>query len=269
MGVIGVSNFSLKHTLESGQFFRYYLIDGWYYLVSRDKVFKLRQKGDLLYYEGNCGEDFLVNFLGLDHNLDSVIKFAHEKNLQNQFEKCAGLRIMNQDLWECLVGFVCSSASNIKKIKSNLNLISQYFGKAVQFDGKTFYTFPEPGELKDMDKLKLAKTGYRAKYLFDINTLVDERFLKQLRLMKYGAAKKVLCSLPGVGEKIADCVLLFSLSHRNAFPVDVWIKRVMETLYFSGEKTSIKKIREFASVEFGDNSGYVQQYLYHYGRNHG
>jgi N-glycosylase/DNA lyase len=267
MGELIVHNFSLKHTLESGQFFRYYLLNDWYYIVSRRRVFKVRQEHDnILSFEGECDPKFITKFFGIDDELEEMFEFAKVKGLNKFTEKYQGLRIMNQDPWECLVAFVCSSASNVKKIQMNLNLMSQFFGKKILFDHKTFYTFPNPGELNDLAKLKEAKTGYRANYLFQINNMVKPTMLKTLGMVKYKKAKEMLCELPGVGEKIADCVLLFSLSHKRAFPVDVWIKRVMENLYFSGEKTSIKKIRDFAEQEFGEHSGYIQQYLYHYGR---
>jgi len=269
MGEIEVNNFSLKYTIESGQFFRYYPIDGWYYIVSRNNVFKIKQEDNKLIYEGDCNEFFIREFLGLNDNMDEFIKFAKNKDLNKFLEKYPGIRIMKQDLWQCLVSFVCSSASNVKKIQLNLNLLSQYFGKQIKYDNKIFYSFPEPRSLNDLEKLKEAKTGYRANFLFNINNMVDETFIRNLRLVKYEKAKEILTSLPGVGEKVADCVLLFSLGHKNAFPVDVWIKRMMEELYFSGEKTSIKKIREFAEEEFGEHCGYVQQYLFHYGRMNG
>ena len=266
-GEIEVNNFSLKDTIESGQFFRYFPIEGWYYIVTRDRVFKVQQKENKIYFKGNTSASFLREFLGLDYDLSDFTKFANENNLGKLLERYPGLRVMKQDLWECLVSFICSSASNIKKIQLNLNLLSQSFGKPIKFEDKIFYSFPEPGSINNLEKIKNAKTGFRANYISNLNEIVDDNFLRNLKIVKYPKAKELLCELPGVGEKIADCVLLFSLSHKQAFPVDVWIKRVMETLYFSGEKTSIKKIRDFAVKEFGDHSGYVQQYLYHYGRN--
>ncbi|MBW3018581.1 hypothetical protein KY329_00140 [Candidatus Woesearchaeota archaeon] len=249
------NSFSLKHTLESGQFFRYNYADGWYYCQERDKVFKIRQKGNTLEFKGTTGKHIRKLF-GLDDNYGKVIKaLRKDATLKPIVEKWKGLRIMNRDKWETIINFQCSMMSNIPKIKKNMELISKYFGKKKYFEGKEVYTFPAPGEINSMAKLRKSSVGFRAKYIYSANKIIDAEFIKHLN-------KEKLMTIPGIGEKIADCVCLFALGQKNAFPTDVWIERVMKQKY----RIEPKQIQEFAK-KWGEYAGYAQQFLYHDARN--
>jgi len=173
--------------------------------------------------------------------------------------------ILRQDPWECLISFVLSSASNIPRIKKNIESIAKDFGDEIEFQGGVFHAFPEPGSLTNLKKLEGLALGYRAKYIHEINKVVDEEFLSKLSKANYAEAKEMLISLPGVGEKIADCVCLFGLQHYQAFPIDVWIARVLEEVY--GKKGNYSNLSKFAQETFGDKAGLAQQYLYHWRRN--
>ena len=140
----------------------------------------------------------------------------------------------------------------------NLALITQNFGDRGRF--------PNPGELNDLELLKNCKVGFRAKYLYEMNKIVNEEFLSSLSKLSYEEAKTKLVELPGVGEKIADCVLLFAYNKFEAFPVDTWMKKVMEELYLKKE-APVKIISDFGRQKFGRYAGYAQQYLYHWRRN--
>jgi N-glycosylase/DNA lyase len=254
----GVDNFSLQHTLDSGQFFRYEKKGEWYHCQERDKIFKIRQKGNVLEFEGTT-ESHVKKLFGLNCDYSKIIKeLSKDKTLLPAIRKYNGLRVMQRNPWETLVSFQCSIFSNIKKIKLNMNCIVREFGK----NGK----FPEPGEINDLQKIKKCATGFRAKYIHAANSLVDDSYFEKLKKKKYENAMQELMELPGVGEKVADCICLFSLGKTEAFPIDVWIQRMMTKIYFNGKKTRMKDIKRFAHDRWGKNAGYAQQFLYHWGR---
>lgn len=261
------SNFTLSHTLDSGQFFRYYLHDGWYYVVTREKVFRIKQKNDELIYEG-ATDNFIRHFFGLDENYAAIKKqLKKDAVLADAIKQYPGLRIIRQDPWECTVFFLCSQFSNIKKIKKNLDLIAEKFGKEIIFKGKKFFTFPSPGDINDFEKLKKCSVGFRAKYILAVNNAVSDEFFASLRNKSYNDSKEELVQLRGIGEKVADCILLFSLGFTESFPVDVWMERVVREHYVK-EKMPLKKLAEFGRNKWGKLAGYAQQWLYHWKRLH-
>lgn len=263
---ITVNDFNLKHTLESGQFFRYYVKDGFYYIVSGNNFFKIRQNRKKLEFFGTKRR-FVKEFLGLKHDFNDIKKqFNKDKHLNKAMKQYSGLRIMKQQPWETLISFICSSASNIPKITKNVNLLTQTFGRKIHFENEETHVMPEIGEMNDLEKIKNCKVGFRAKYLFETNKIPTD-FFDNIENTDYATALSKLTTLHGVGEKIADCVLLFGCNKLEAFPVDVWIKKVMQELYFENKETPLKKIKDFGTNKFGKNAGYANQYLYHWRRN--
>ncbi|MBI4141247.1 hypothetical protein HY485_05415 [Candidatus Woesearchaeota archaeon] len=261
-----VNEFNLQHTLESGQFFRYYLKDGFYYVISGNNFFKIRQQGKNLEFLGTKRK-FVQQFLGLNHDFETVKKqFSKDKYLNTAMKQYSGLRIMKQNQWETLISFICSSASNIPKITKNVNLLAENFGKKINFENETAFAMPMIGEMNDLAKIKNCKVGFRAKYLFEANRIPTD-FFDIIKNLNYTDAVSQLTTLNGVGEKIADCVLLFGCNRLEAFPVDVWIKRVVQELYFDNKETNNKEIKKFGQEKFGKNAGYANQYLYHWRRN--
>ncbi len=264
---IKTRNFDLKHTLECGQLFRQEKKAGFYYLIAGGKIIKLRQEGDDLLFNG-ASEKFIKNYFALDENYEKIIsELKKDKFVASAIKKYPGLRICRQNSWECLISFILSSASNIPKIKRNIDEISRCFGRKIKSGDYVSYSFPEKSEIKNLCTIRNCGCGFRSPFVYETAKKADEKWLSSLRKLSYEAAKKELMKLKGVGEKVADCVLLFSLGFGEAFPVDVWVKRVMEELYFNGKKTSEKKIREFAQKKWGKNAGYAQEFLYHYRRN--
>jgi N-glycosylase/DNA lyase len=259
---IGVESFSLQHTLDSGQFFRYEKNGEWYVCQERDKLFRIRQKGNILEFEGT-DKEHIKRLFGLNQDYATIIEtLSKDKTLLPAIKKYHGLRVMQRDPWETLVSFQCSIFSNIKKIKLNMNLLAKKFGekKGAQ------HTFPGPGALDNLDKIKKCATGFRAKYIFAANKIVNEAYFEKLKKKNYENAKITLMELPGIGEKVADCICLFALGKMEAFPVDVWIERIMTNSYFDGKKTKHKDIRLFAKKKWGNLAGYAQQFLFHWGR---
>lgn len=266
---IKTADFNLQHTLECGQFFRARGLKGWYYINSRDRFFKVRQKGDVLEY-GGADRGYIRDFFSLDEPLDEILcAITRDRHIAKAVKLYRGLRIIRQDPWECLVSYICSSASNIPRITSCLEHIARQYGKKVVLDGIEAMTFPGPGIKMETRTLERLKLGFRARYVREACRKLNDTHLDSLRELPYHEAKQLLMLNPGVGDKVADCVLLFSLGFTEAFPVDTWIKRVMQDAYFRGKPVSNKLINSFAREYFGPYAGYAQEYLFLYGRRKG
>lgn len=270
MNTIIVNDFSLEYTLDSGQFFYYKLIDDFYYIVQNDTIFKIRQNENKLFYLGvNVDDNYIMNFFGLNDNLKALTDdFKQDYYLNLAREKYYGLRSQNLDLWQTIVSFVLSSASNIPKIQMNIILLSEYFGERIEFDGLIFYTFPKIGSFNNLDKIKEAKTGFRAKYLFAINDLISKNpdILSKIKSSNYLVAKKLLMQFPGIGSKVADCICLFSLNKKEVFPVDTWVKQIIEKLYLKRNAKNLLEIEKCINDTFIVNKGIKQQYLFLWAR---
>lgn len=257
-----VKDFHLRHTLLCGQLFRVKEIDGWFYIVAKNRIFKVRQLSDTLEYHGT-DKKFLLDFFALDEPYDDIITHINkDSHINRAIKNFYGLRIVRQDPWECLISFLCSSAANIPKIQLNLEKLSEYFGEKVRLHNFEWYTFPTPGQLNDYTLIVMAKTGFRAKYIKAANDTVDHDFLTYLIKRPYPEAKKALLQLSGVGSKIADCVLLFSLGFSEAFPIDTWMKKILQALYFKNKSIPNEELHAFGVNYFGKYAGYAQQFLY-------
>ncbi len=261
-----ISNFSLKHTVESGQFFQYEKLGEGYIIWLDEDIFYVEQKEDGLNYSGILPGP-LKYYLGIDDCYEKIISaISKDKHIRQAIKNHLGMRNMQQSFYECLIGYVCSANSNIPKIRKNVKLLAEFFGEEVEFLGKKYHLFPKPGKLNDLDKILEAKTGFRAKYIYKINKIVDEDWIREIRRKDYKEAKEMLMALPGVGPKIADCVCLFSLHHAQAVPVDVWIRRVVTELYFDNKPVKDEEIIKFMQEYFGKYAGYAAQFLFYFKR---
>lgn len=266
---IKTKDFSLRHTLECGQFFRVRPVDSWYFINSRDKFFKVRQEGDVLEYKG-VDNEYIRDFFSLDEPLDKILSsITRDRHIERAVRLYHGLRIIRQDPWECLISYISSSASNIPRIRSCMEGIAKQFGEKTSLDGIESNTFPGPHIKLQKKALEKIGLGFRARYVREAGQRINDSYLDALRELTYDDAKQLLMQNPGVGEKVADCVLLFSLGFTEAFPVDRWIKRVMQDIYFRGRPTSNKVIHGFAHEYFDKYAGYAQEYLYLYSRRKG
>ncbi len=263
-----VRAFDLGLTLESGQFFRYERRGEAYRLVVRDRVFELRQEGDHLRYRG-VDEAFLVRFLGLDRDSDLARRrLRRHAWLRPALDHARGLRIVRQDLWECLVGFLCSAVSNIPRIRRNVEDLAALYGRRVGSGDLVARALPRPGKIRNDGSLRSVRLGFRGQRLLELQQRVDEDWLQSLEALPAADQRRWLMTLPGVGEKVADCVLLFALGRDEAFPVDVWIRRVIEARALR-RKAGFDKIREWASSTLGGDAGYAQQALFVWARHTG
>jgi len=262
-----VETFSLKDTLECGQFFRYTKVADVYIVQASDRIFSLWQKGECLFCEG-VEESFLIDFFRLDDDLDRILKeIDRDSAIHRAIERYRGMRLIRQDPWECLVSFLCSSAKAIPHIRCILELLCKSCGKRIVFGNQIVYCFPEPSYLRDPHQLEAVRAGFRADYLIKASRQIDREQLMSLKKLPYQEARGRLMELPGVGRKIADCVLLYSLDFLQAFPIDTWIAKGLQKVYFGGKRVGEKKMEQFVSNHFGPFAGYAQLYLYHYWRN--
>lgn len=274
--------FDLDFTLCCGQVFRWHKKNDWWYGVVRDHVFKVKQSRGTLDYE-NVEKDFIWRYFGLNDDLkkigENIGKDSYIKQALRRFE---GLRLIRQDPWECLISYICATYKSIPAIKRMLNNIAQKFGEKVDYDSMCFYTFPSMQKLAcaSESELRACGLGYRAKYVCDTARKIQNEpaTLESLKSLPYQEAKKKLLEFPGVGLKVADCVLLFSLGKTEAFPIDVWVKRVLlkhyddcfpealikkMTSHKSLTNGEYKRLNGFGRAYFGEYAGYAQEYLYH------
>jgi N-glycosylase/DNA lyase len=277
--------FNLDVTLCCGQVFRWEKKGDWWYGVVRDKAFKIHQVNAELKFT-NADEKFIENYFGLDDDLQKIrAEIGKDEHIRKAIRELWGLRVVRQDPWECLISYICATYKSITAIKNMLLKLSKKFGKKILFDGCDFFTFPTPEKLAKTTESDLMECGlgYRAKYVLATSKRILENdfSLERLKKMPYQQAKKELISFPGVGLKVADCILLFSLARGEAFPVDVWVKRAILKHYAAHfpnsfiEKISnqesfsdagYEKLNEFGRKYFGEYAGYAQEYLYHYER---
>jgi N-glycosylase/DNA lyase len=278
---------NLDFTLCCGQTFRWDKKDGWWYGVVGEKVLKIRQKGNSLEFE-NAETDFVKSYFRLQDDLPKILfTISKDNHIRATISQLRGLRILRQDSWECLISYICATYKSIAAIKHMLLNLSEKFGEEERFDGCIFYTFPTPAKLAKatIKELEGCGLGYRARYVSETaKTVKDDRIdFERLKRQDYNTARTMLQELSGVGPKVADCVQLFALEKLQAFPVDVWMRRVILRHYqehfpseflkrISDEKSltnsEYARLNLFGSDYFGKYAGYAQEYLYHYERTH-
>ena len=262
-----ISPFSLQDTLECGQFFRVTRVLETYLVQSSGRIFSLWQKGDVLHYEG-VEESFLIHFFRLDEDLNTILtEIDLDPAIHQAIQKYRGMRLIRQDPWECLISYLCSSAKSIAHIRTIIEALCKSSGKKIQFGNYIGYAFPDPYCIETSRQVEWIGAGFRAAYLVKASQCIDRERLMALKKLPYEEARRTLMSLAGVGRKVADCVLLYSLDFLDAFPMDTWIKKGLQQIYFGGKKVGQKKMEEFVSSHFGPMAGYAQLYLYHFWRN--
>jgi len=263
-----IPHFSLKHTLECGQFFRFTKVLDTYIVQSSDRIFCLWQKGNILFYEG-VGEPLLIHFFRLDEDFSSILKeIDRDPMIHQAIRKYRGMRLIRQDPWECLLSFLCSSAKAVSHIRCIIEHVCRSSGEKVAWGNYFGYRFPEPQSIRNPFQLESARAGFRTNYLVNASRCMDRNQLLLLKDLPYKTAREKLMRLSGVGKKVADCTLLYSLDFLEAFPMDTWIKKGLQMIYFRGRNAGEKAMEELVSSHFGPYAGYAQLYLYHFWRHH-
>ena len=272
-----IEDFSLSQTLECGQCFRFYKQDeNDYVIVAYKNLLHMKQENDtLIFYDCdiNSVKTIWIPYFDLDRDYAEIKRFLLEKDnlLRDSINEQYGVRILNQEFHEMLISFIISQNKQIPHIKQLVRRISEEYGEYLgEINGEKYYSFPEVEILGAIteEKFREMKTGFRAPYLADAVEKLSKNVISAVDFqgMDEDDARKKLMEIKGVGEKVANCVMLFGLGYRSAFPIDVWMKRIMETLYFQGKDTKKELIADFAKEMYGEYGGYAQQYLFCYGR---
>jgi len=292
--------FNLPYTLDSGQAFRWSDKGSNWYGIVAGGVLKVRQEGATLTCSSSSAHldtQAVYHYFGLDEDLERILaSIMKDSHITEAVQTFYGLRVMKQDIWECLLSFAIATNSNIPRIKGMVSNLCQRFGEAVDFDGERFWLFPSAQVLAEasIDELTGCGLGYRAKFVKGIGEAVASGWmnLEELRLHDYSRAKELLTEeilgekkLLGIGPKVADCVLLFSCDKTSAFPIDVWMAKVLAKYYprlfdddlskrlalkISGStslsEATYERLANAARDYFGEYAGYAQQYLFHHER---
>lgn len=260
---------NLKRTLECGQCFRWKQgQDGRFYgVVDRMAVCAWEENGKVFLESSEEDAAFWNRYFGLELDYSKVLKHFHKDRI---LQKCIGhgygIRILRQNVWETIISFICSANNNIPRIEKILQTLCMCFGEKFEWQGCNYYTFPTPQRLAELELKQFAplRAGYRDKYILGTAKMIADGKLdlEGIQSLSTPQLRKELCKLPGVGPKVADCIMLFSMSRYEVFPKDIWTKRILHEAYEvdNGQEDL------FVSSHFGIYAGIAQQYLYYYFR---
>jgi N-glycosylase/DNA lyase len=268
-------DYDVAATLASGQAFRWKAAGDTHEGIIGNRWVRLQVRPDRLRAETSAPAGdwrWLTDYLQLAADLPAIVaSFPDDAPLRSAVSACPGLRLLRQDHWECLASFILSSTKQIVQIQQCVGLLCERFGERIAGpDGEGPFSFPSFTRLAAASEaeLRACKLGFRAKYLRGTAQMLaaGEVALAGLRDLPTEEARAQLMRFPGVGRKIADCVLLFAYGRQDAFPVDVWVLKALRTLYFPNRRPTLRRLQHFAATYFGPNAGYAQQYLFHYVR---
>ncbi len=274
-----VDSFELRDIFDNGQCFRWNLNDDKSYTgVFKDNVLNVSKNGDKIIFKGICNGDIekvVEEYFDLNRDYNNIKKELSKKDeyMRRSIKYGSGIRLLNQDLWETIISFIISANNNIPRIKGIIERLSKNYGNEITWNGEKYYTFPTPEQLKDVtvQEYRSLGLGFRDIRLYETTKMILNKEVDLEELEKEKDTEKIreeLMRLSGVGRKVADCILLFStLKRLEVFPIDVWIRRVMNNLYINNEdesKVSKNLLLQLASEKFGNLAGIAQQYLYYW-----
>ncbi len=267
----GVDCFDLEKSCSCGQAFRWRAFKGGQLGVVRGEAALLTQDGDSITVHGAspASAAMWAHYLDLGRGYAEIeARVMKDPRLAVCFPAAHGIRVFNQEPFEALISFIISQNNNIKRISGIVARLCEKCGEPLEFMGEKLYAFPSPERIAELthEELCALGTGYRAPFIKAAAERIAEGYeLEPLRDMSLAEARAELLSFSGVGPKVADCVLLFSLQHSDAFPIDVWIDRAMKALFFEGNNA--KKAELYEAVDaLGEYSGIIQQYIFQYAR---
>ena len=275
-----IDTFCSQHIFECGQCFRWNKeLDGSYTGVFKNNVLNVKEENNQIIFCGICEgniEKVVTEYFDLNRDYENMQKELSnvDDNVKQSISYGKGIRLLNQDLWETIISFIISANNNIPRINGIIERISKQYGNEIEWNNKTYYTFPTAKELskatvEDLRKLGL---GFRDKRVYDTTHIILSKQvnLEDLQKEDTNKVRDILLTLPGVGPKVADCILLFStLKRLEVFPIDVWVRRVMNDLYIHNpqeEKVNKKEIERLAIQKYGKLAGIAQQYLFYWKR---
>jgi N-glycosylase/DNA lyase len=286
LSIHGVNAFDLGNTLTCGQAFRWSRMGNAYHGVVKGTLLVAEWRDESLYVEDHslrklCPDGlaslvFDYFMLGDDHARRERLLCERDEIVAQAVRYAPGIRILRQDPWECLISFIISARNFIPSIMSTIMRLCERFGERVSSDeyeevfGTRRYSFPSACAFcgGSIESIESCGASYRAKYIFSMAQLVSAggADLDLISRQPYEEARESLMSLYGVGPKIAECVLLYSMGRYEAFPIDTWISRVIRFMYLDDPRASVRQMHEFARQRFGDLAGFAQQYLFHWAR---
>lgn len=273
-------SFEPRHIFDCGQCFRWNEEDdGSYTGIFLKNVINVKKEHQDVVFQGVCDEnikEICTQYFDLERDYEAIKQELSkiDEYLAKSIQYGDGIRILNQDLWEMIISFIISANNNIPRIKGIIERISKKYGKKMEWNGKEYYTFPTPEELSkaSIEDLRNLGLGFRDKYVYETTKKVfnHEIDLEKLHQENTKEVRKTLLTLSGVGPKVADCILLFSTLKRfDVFPIDVWVRRVMNELYIKKDdesKVNKKEIETLAREKYGNLEGIAQQYLFYWKR---
>lgn len=245
--------------------------------VVEDNVIKIWQEGNIIYFyalNNDNIEHYIRHYFDVDIDYKKIIEGiqnkVNNKLLQEIIDYSKGTRILNQPIFEIVISYIFSASNNIKRIQGSIEKLCEIYGDEIVFEGKKYYTFPTIKQLKNVtieDYREKIKIGYRDKYVFEtVKDIIEKRCeLEIVQEMESILAQKELIKLSGVGPKVADCILLFSMNKRDVFPVDTWIDKVMKK-YSKNDNITKSQIQELVKKDFGNYSGIINHYMFYWGR---
>lgn len=266
-------DFIPRHIFECGQCFRFAVKpDGSYTIVAKGKVINVSKENEKIILKNTTDNDVAdvwYDYFDLGTDYSAIKKsLSSDKHLKESIKYGNGIRILNQDLWECIISFIISANNNIPRIQGIIERLCERFGDKIKAFDSTYYSFPDADRLLTVKKedLSFLRAGYRDSYLIDAISKVSsgEINLGNIKNLNTKEAKSELLKIKGIGNKVADCILLFGNGRCETFPVDVWVKRSVGALY--ADEIKDLSIHEFAKNKFSDLAGYAQQYLFYYMR---
>lgn len=270
-------SFEPKHIFECGQCFRWNMQkDNSYTGIFKDNVLNVKKENNKIIFKGMCKQSIIkvcTEYFDLDTNYEKIKSTLSQVDsyLKESIEYGQGIRILNQDLWETVISFIISANNNIPRIKGIIERISKAYGNEIIYDNNTYYTFPTPEQLgkANVEDLRKLGLGFRDKRVYDTTKMVlngDIKLEELEREENIEILREKLLTLPGVGPKVADCIMLFGLKKFEVFPIDVWVRRVMNELYIKNcdeTKVNKKEIEKLAEQKYSNLAGLAQQYLFY------
>ncbi len=276
---IPAEDFDLELTMTCGQTFCWHRIDGElygeggsrFYTVRKGEPLIVEQEGDTLFVETELSREEVKKALGLDYNLEEIFStFPEDRMLDLAKEELWGLRIVQDEFFPCLISYLCSPQMRIPRIKAMHNSMARKYGETLEVDGNELFRFPSLEELSEAteEELRELGIGYRAKYIVETVEMLQEGVVdpEEMKDLDYEEAWEELKALHGVGDKVADCVLLFSLNFLEAYPIDTWAQKAVKQHYPDLHSEDYQKTSHNLRSYFGDYSGYAQEYLFHAAR---
>ena len=266
-------DFVPKHIFECGQCFRFTKEnDGSYTVVAKNRVINVSAVNDKIIIKNTTDEEFSdiwYDYFDLNNDYKKIKEtLSADIHLKNGTTFGKGIRILNQDLFECIISFIISANNNIPRIQGIIERFAQKYGEKISAFNNTYYTFPEIEITKNLKRedLSFLRAGYRDAYLIDAFNKIGngDVSLENIKAFTTDDARKELMKIKGIGNKVADCILLFGNGRKETFPVDVWVKRSIGSLY--ADEIGELSIHEFAKNKFSELAGYAQQYLFYYMR---